>query len=389
MPVTCPFCPLRCDDLVVQVDRARVSLRSIDCPLAAEGFQRLSDATESAIAGATSPPAAEIDAIAARIAAFHTLSISGTIVDIHTARSAIRFAEAVGGVADVLETRSTAAVRRAVERDGLIAATLGELRQRADSVVFIGDPTRDCPRLFERFLSSGPAELVRQRRFLSLGEAIVGDFPSAQYTHFSVGDNEVHHRLAEARMVLRHGRSDSGGVADWLREGTYTGWLWSSDALDPLAASALVGLIGDLNRDRRAVAVSLSGDATFRSVATWLSGFSGPVNFAGATPELCEKTTAAALPAIIWLQPYPTAPPPPVDDRFLVVIGMADAEVVDRADFYLPASVPGIDVSGSTVRGDGTVCLPLHAARSSALPSAATRLAELATVVAQRRLAAC
>lgn len=336
----------------------------------------------------TTPPVAEVESIAARLAALPSLSVSGTMVDIHTARAAVRFAEAVGGVVDAWETPSTAAMRRAVERDGLIAATLGELGQRADSVVLIGDPTDDCPRLFERFLSSGPVELARQRRFLSLGDASV-DLPDAQHTHLRIDDEGIHRRLAEARLALRTDRSDTAGIADWLRKGTYTAWLWSSDAIDPLAASALIGLIDELNRKRRAVAVALSGDATFRSVATWLSGLSGPIDFGGAVPELLENSTAATLPAAIWLQPFPTAPPPPDDGRLLVVIGMASAEVIERADLYLPASVPGIDMTGSTVRGDGTVCLPLHAVRISPLPSAATRLAELATDVAQRRLATC
>lgn len=311
------------------------------------------------------------------------------MVDIQTARAAVRFATTVGGVVDALETRSAAAMRRTVERDGLVAATLGELRQRADSVVFIGDPTRECPRLFERFLASGPSPLVRQRRFLSLGEARVGNLAGPQYTHMAFGDDEVHQRLAETRWALRTGRSDACRIADWLREGVYTAWLWSSDSIDSLAASALVGLIGDLNRERRAVAIPLSGDATFRSVATWLSGFSGPVDFTGAVPQLCETATAAALPAVIWLQPFPTAPPPPADGRFLIVIGMADADVIARTDCYLPAAVPGIDLAGSTFRGDGTVCLPLHAVRRAPLPSAAARLGELATLVAQRRLPAC
>lgn len=389
MLVTCPFCPLRCDDLVVQFHGSRLALLDINCPLAAKGFQRVSAAAESLLTQVeTTPPVAEVESIAARLAALPSLSISGTMIDIRTVRAAVRFAEAVGGVVDACETRSTAAMRRAVERDGLFAATLGELRQRADSVVLIGDPTDDCPRLFERFLSSGPVELARQRRFLSLGDASVG-VPDAQHTHLRIGDEEIHRRLAEARLALRTDRSDTAGIADWLREGTYTAWLWSSDAIDPLAASALIGLIGELNRERRAVAVPLSGDATFRSVATWLSGLSGPIDFGGAVPELLENSTAATPPAAIWLQPFPTAPPPPDDGRLLVVIGMAAAEVIERADLYLPASVPGIDVTGSTVRGDGTVCLPLHAARVSPLPSAATRLAELATAVAQRRLAAC
>lgn len=360
----------------------------LDCPLASEGYRRVSAATESAVAG-TAVSAAKFDSVASRLAASASLAISGTMIDIHTARAAVRLGEAAGGVVDAWETRSTASIRRAVERDGLISATLGELRQRADSIVLIGDPTADYPRLVERFLAHGPAELAQPRRFLSLGGPRLSDLANAHSTQLAVDGNALHQHLAEARLALRTGRSDSRGIADWLRQGTYTAWLWSCEAIDALAASVLVGLISDLNRQRRAVAVTLSGDATFRSVATWLSGFSGPIDFGGAAPELYEHGPHADLPALVWLQPFPTAPPPPADERTLVVIGTADAEVVERADLYLPAGVAGIDAGGSTVRGDGTVCLPLHAVRSSPLPTAATRLAELTSGIAQRRLAAC
>lgn len=378
MLVTCPFCPLRCDDLVVRVAGARVVPQGLDCPRAEAGFAGLSAETERLSGDSGSPSASSLVAsLIDRLANASAVRISGTFVDVNTARAAVRLAAASGGIVDAAETISSAAVRRASERDGIVAATLSELRQRADAVVIIGDPVDECPRLIERFLASGPDPLAASRRFLSLGETRIAGLPADRYTHVQVGRGDLHRLLAEARGALRVGKGDASGMAAWLREATYSGWVWSSEELDPLAAGTLIGMTTELNRERRAVLVPLASDTTLRSVATWLSGLSGPVDFGSGTPQLLEKPTPTAL--TLWLQPYPTAPPPPLEDSFLVVLGMADAELAERADLYLPAGVPGIDFAGSTFRGDGTVCLPLHAVRDCGLPSAADLLRELAT----------
>lgn len=389
MLVTCPFCPLRCDDLVVRAEGARVVPQELDCPRAREGFARVSDEAERLIAEDRRPlPSSSlafldgriVDGIVERIAIAAAIRISGTTVDVNTARAAVRLAVASGGVIDAAETVSSAAMRRATEREGIVAATLAEIRQRADAVVIVGDPVEECPRLIERFLEAGPAELAARRRFLSIGETRIAGLPVDRYTHVEVARGDTHRLLAEARGAMRVGKADTSGVAAWLREATYSGWVWSSEVLDPLAAGTLIGLVTELNQDRRAVLVPLASDATFRNVATWLTGLSGPIDFGSGTPELLEKLAATSL--TLWLQPYPTAPPPPLDDSFLVVLGMADADVAERADLYLPTGVPGIDFAGSTFRGDGTVCLPLYATRDCGFPSAAHVLAEIATHLA-------
>lgn len=383
MSITCPFCPLRCDDVVVRAEGKRVIPEGLDCSLAVRGFERVSYAAEVLLAsnhpGEMSPAVARL---VDRLTDSAPVSISGTMIDIGTARAAVRLAAASGGVIDAVETISSGAMRRAVERDGIVAATLAEVRQRADSVVMIGDPSEEYPRLLERFLAAGPAPLAGQRRFLSIGEARIAGLPTDRYRHIPVGLGDTHRVLAEARGGIRVGRSDASGVADWLREGHYTAWLWASDVVDALTAGVLVGLVADLNRERRAVAVPLGSDATLRSVATWLTGLSGPVDFSGGWPQLLEQPVAAST--AIWLQPHPTAPPPPLGSDFLAVIGMADAELVERADLYIPCGAPGIDVAGSTYRGDGTVCLPLHAPRDSGLPSPAEVLLEIAARLADR-----
>jgi formylmethanofuran dehydrogenase subunit B len=46
-------------------------------------------------------------------------------------------------------------------------------------------------------------------------------------------------------------------------------------------------------------------------------------------------------------------------------------------------ATPGVDVAGHLFRADGVVLLPLHAARSTALPTAAQVLAGLHAAMAQ------
>ncbi|MEO1529486.1 MAG: hypothetical protein AAFX06_29030, partial [Planctomycetota bacterium] len=54
---------------------------------------------------------------------------------------------------------------------------------------------------------------------------------------------------------------------------------------------------------------------------------------------------------------------------------------IERAEAFLPAATVGVDHHGTTIRGDGSVCLPLSAPRPSDEPDSVSVLSDLLNVI--------
>jgi formylmethanofuran dehydrogenase subunit B len=316
-----------------------------------------------------------------------TPTIGGTIIDVQTARAAIRLAADLRGVIDVCGSSSEAAFGGVMEREGYVGATLAEMDTRADSVVLIGPVRRELPRLLSRFFSGRVATGDKPRRMMVLGHRDPEDdleIPAAWLSP----EGKLIDQLAATRSALRHGTDDQP-LADWLRSADYTAFLWSRDTLGPLEASMVAGLVDQLNEDRRAVMIPVAESATFRNVASWLTGLAGPLDFRDLPPITCQPAAMLGGDLRIWLQPFPDSPPPPDDRRPLIVIGAADAALVRRSDIYLRTAVPGIEAAGTTFRGDGTVTLRMESWCETPFPHADAVLREIAVGVLGRRRQRC
>ena len=153
--VACTRCGCVCDDLTVQVDDGRICSVSGACSLAESWF--LDQETKQ-------PPVAEVEgrsvsldeatARAADILAgakwplVYGLSRSST----DGQRAAVRLADAIAGNVDTTASLCHAPSIMAIQEAGESTCSLGEVRNRADLVVFWGvDAVRSHPRHFERY----------------------------------------------------------------------------------------------------------------------------------------------------------------------------------------------------------------------------------------------
>jgi len=153
--VACTVCGCVCDDLRVTVENGRITKAVGTCHLSEEWFLK-QDSRQ--------PPAAEIDgkevlvdvAIerAAEILAsakwplIYGLSRSST----EGQRAAVTLAEQIGANIDTTASLCHAPSIMAIQEVGESTCTLGEIKNRADLVVFWGvDPVETHPRHFERY----------------------------------------------------------------------------------------------------------------------------------------------------------------------------------------------------------------------------------------------
>lgn len=403
MLATCPFCPLRCDDFPVvshidDNDSRRVPVLHVPegyCDRATASLKALNKQLASCVGSVNLTFASE--SLAAKMMQLEDAAgqaewgLGGLCLDLQTARWGVRLAAGLGGRLEFAASPSAVAFRLAGERSGWTAATLGELTQRIDSIVLVGDVLGHYPRLLKRWIIDGAREeITARRRYCHL-------ISSDQRANVSVLEGAtvieyqpamLHERLAAVRLADRQ-KNCQDPLQQWLQQGDSTAWLWSGDVFDVTAASTLCELINEMNQQRRCVAIPLADDALARNVTSWLSGVAGPVDFR-CLPVTRQSWESPAVPLRLWLQPYPTAPPPPVDDAYLVVVGLADEETRARADLYVRTRVPGIEQAGTTLRGDGTVSLPLsQICAAGELPTTAAVLEHWASDIPLRRMQRC
>lgn len=308
--VTCTICGCVCDDLSVTIRGDRVAGITPGCALAEPWF-----AAQSSWAGVPSAyvhgqPVECEEAVAAaadllgraRAPLIYGLSRSSTPGQ----RAAVRLADALGATIDTTASTCHAPSIMAVQQLGESTATLGEIANRADLVVYWGsDPLRSHPRHLERFVETAGQFVPRGRsgRHLSVVD-VVETATAAQADSFirvtPGGDFELIWVLRALAAGIDLPAYDYAGVpwasitalAERLRTCTY-GVVFFGLGLTrhgPAHANveALLRLVTDLNAHTRFVArrMRIPGDvAGADTVLCWQTGYPFAVNLARGFPR--------------------------------------------------------------------------------------------------------
>lgn len=403
---TCPACGCLCDDLRIALEDDRIVGIEAACALGARWFAAESARPIGAIAaidGAPSAPEAALDCAAAILREARCPVVFGlTRTVLETTREALALADLLG--ARVVLDRSDDECRRVVayQNQGRVTATLGEVKTRADALVFWRcDPARTHPRHFERYSADAVGRFVPGGRSGRL--VIVVDHErtaSAEAADLFVRLPEGDDLAAfKTLRLLLSGRSvdpaplgiDAETLAA-LRQRAASKRYWAifagADELDPGRSSAaweeLARLVREANEVARVVLLGLgrAGNlAGAEAVLTWQTGFLGGVEFSGAGPrplegrgtlaDLLESGAADAVLAVAdgWPEGLSDAAVRHLASIPRIVIGPpALFEGRPGPTLALAAATPAIDASGTLVRVDG-VSLPVRALFAGRLPA--------------------
>jgi formylmethanofuran dehydrogenase subunit B len=416
----CPFCPLLCDDLVVEARAdATLAVSNTEC-------QRLDEAL--ACYGAVdaqcrnSVDGQDVDLDTALAGAVRILAsarrplFASLATDVPGTRALYTLAAGCGAILDHLHGDALNAATLALQDRGSFFTTLSEVRSRADLLVFFGcQPSRRYPRFFTRVL----AGTERKRDLVFIGCApdpaasgIVNARVQAILPDVDPFDTlAVWSALCEGREAHALQQDGTGTVEALVRlqeriaAAHYTVVVYEAAALPgPHAAlliEALNRIVKAANRTVRAGCLALGGDDGALSVnqtVTWLSGLplrtrvSTPARLAGTAPldydpyryRTDRLLAEGEIDALLWIASFaPPAWPQALDPAVPAIVlghpGLAEAARARGATtVFIPVATPGIDSAGHLFRIDGSVVMPLAAARGAALPSVATVVARLA-----------
>jgi formylmethanofuran dehydrogenase subunit B len=401
--VSCPFCGLVCDDLVVAEGAGRLKVRANGCRTAASAFERESSpgTSEPRISG---HPAALKDAIAeaARLlrGARQPL-IAGLATDVAGAQAAGSLADRCGGVLDHMNSPAMMRNTLVLQDTGWITTTLSEVRNRADLLVIADtDVVTRFPRFFERCIANQETLFGENRRceIIFLGPELPDELtvPGVTVKVVPCDTRRLHEafgllralaakRQVQAAVVAGVPLREWQELADLLCAARYGVVTWAAADFDfphaELAVQALCELVKDLNRITRFSCLPLGGsegDLTADSVHLWQTGFGSRTAYGSGHPEydpyhlsVAPLLQSGEADALVWISSFNEARTPPSCSAPTIVLGRAGMVCAREPEVFIPVGTPGMDHAGHLFRTDRVVALPLRQLRESSLPSVA------------------
>jgi formylmethanofuran dehydrogenase subunit B len=384
--VTCLGCGCACDDITIVVKEERIAEARNACGLGVAWFGDGTAPAEIRVAGrAASLEQALGEAARLLTAAQRPLVYLAGDISCETQREAVGIADRLRAAVDSLAGTAGAGVL-AAQRRGRAGATLGEIRQRADLVVFWGvDPSARYPRYGSRYaVEPRGVAAPRGRKSRTVIAVDVGE---------NRGPAEADGRVAIAAAdevdgleVMR--ATVQGRLAEWddarfrpmmelarrLTTARYGAIVADSEPgpapADPSRAEALVALAQVLNGPTRCALSTLRGGGNRSgadAVLTWQTGFPFAVDFARGHPSYRPHAGSAGLLAdsvdVALVIGAATSLPEPLATGLArvasVVIGPRASAAPFRPAVTVDTGVAGIHEGGTAFRMDD-VPLPLR-----------------------------
>ena len=167
--VTCLGCGCLCDDIALTVAGGRITEARNACEIGAAGSSptgRRTGWTAATIDGRVADRGEALDRAAEILGRAKAPVVLGlTRTSTETVGVAVAIADRIGAVMGLGRAGEAISRTLAVQRVGKVSASLGEVKNRADVVVFWGvDPVVTHPRHFERYSVDPPGRFVPRGR---------------------------------------------------------------------------------------------------------------------------------------------------------------------------------------------------------------------------------
>lgn len=307
--VACTICGCVCDDLKLSIEGGRITKAERACALAEPWFlgQESAQPPAAMLEGAPATLEAGLDRAAkifraARAPLIFGLSRSST----EGQRASVALADRIGATIDTTASLCHAPSIVALQQVGESTSSLGEIKNRADLVIFWGcDPTETHPRHLERYSVEPAGELVagRSDRTVVVADALRTATAELADVYLPIEPGRDFEALWTLRALIRgmppRHPEDCGAPLPRLVElaermkscrcGVFFFGLGLSTAgLGHLNVTALLALVRDLHRFTRfhARRMRMMGDvAGADSVLIWQTGFPFSVNLARGYPR--------------------------------------------------------------------------------------------------------
>ena len=303
--VPCLGCGCGCDDVTVTLSGQRITDVSPVCPIGRAWFGDGSIPLEIRRSGG---PATLDDAITAAAqlllkARGRLLVFIGADLTSQAQRLAVALADQLDATVDSGTSATAAEGLLSAQRRGRAGATLGELRNRADTILFWGfDPSQRYPRFMTRYVDPAGTHVPEGRRGRTIMAVSVGSDSAPEGTDVSLtldpGEEVTALSFMRAslqgpvRSQLSAGVARAVELAGRLAKARYAVLVNDaepgSQPRNPLRPEALMALAQALNGPTRAALISLRSGGNrvgAESVLTWQTGYPLSVDYSHGFPQ--------------------------------------------------------------------------------------------------------
>lgn len=412
--VTCLGCGCACDDIRVVVRDGRIVQTERACPLGATWFGDGVVPARAAVAGRGSTLEVALDRAAAVLAdAVRPLVYVAPSLSCDAQRAAVAIADVLGSRLDSVTSATARTATLAAQRRGRAGATLGEIRNRADLVIFWGvDPGARYPRFGERYAPDPVGTAVPAgragRRVVAVDVGAARGYAAADERLTVPAENESAvlaalraTLLAGDRGALLAGPGAPGAelarvLARRITEARYVAVVYDGEAADAGArAEGLIVLAQAANGPTRCALVALRGGGNRSgadAVFTWQTGYPMAVDFARGAPSYDAAHADAAAQAdhdAVLLVGDAAAVPVKVAallasaECLCVTVGPFATAVTPTPEVAVDVGLPGVHEGGMALRMDD-VPLPLTPPLPGVVPEGGVVLTALAARLRER-----
>jgi formylmethanofuran dehydrogenase subunit B len=408
--VTCLGCGCGCDDLTVQVRDGRIVDLSPACPISrawfGDGVVPTAVRKDGREVGFEDGVAGAAEVLADAVGS--CLVYLGLDISSQTQRTALAVADLVKARVDTATSASAGEGLLAAQRRGRCAASLGEIRNRADVVVFWGvDPAERYPRYTSRYaLHPNGTHVGKDRAARTVIAVSVGADRSIAGADFSLElrpEEEVAVlSLIRASVLGQPAPSPTPStthaleIASRLSRAHYAVLVHdaenSAEQRDPLRTEALIALSQALNTPTRAALSSLRGGGNrvgAEAVLTSQTGYPFAVDFSRGYPRYApplqpsRSRGATRVLLVVGSPPDSWSPPGSSKDFTTLIVGPRASESKLQPHIAIDTGVAGIHEAGTAYRMD-EVPLELTPPLENRTRSAASVIQTLAALVAAR-----
>jgi formylmethanofuran dehydrogenase subunit B len=389
---TCIYCGCLCDDIELHAEYGKVVDARQACVLGRAWFFNRKEeqpARATLLDGRPVTMRAAVEAAAAILHGAHMPLVFGLgQSSCESQRAAILLAEQIGGVVDSHTSLTHGPSKIGAQLVGKVSCTLGEVRNRADLVIYWGvNPVETHPRHLSKFALIPKGKFVpggRRDRTMVLVD--VRETPSARAAdRFLQIRSGADFELLTALRALVRGEAVSDGLAeasgltgdqlaDLVRrlKSTRFGVFFFGAGLTAtrgkhMNVAALLALTADLNAFTKFTAMPMrdhGNEAGADNVMSWLTGYPFAVDFSRGYPRsnpgeftavdlLARKEVDAAL--IVAADPWTTMPQAALDHLNRIPHVVIDRNIPTRprrARVHFTTAAPGISASGTAYRMD-------------------------------------
>ncbi len=407
--VTCLGCGCGCDDLTVQVKDGRIVDVAPACPVAQAWF---GDGSVPDAITRSGTPASLDQAIAGaastlRESAGRVLVYLGPELSSQAQRTALAIADLLRARVDTATSRPAATGLLAAQRRGRAAATLAEIRNRADVILFWAvDPRDRYPRFISRFVDATGTHVPAGRKGRRLIAVSVGADrgPPGADMELAIAPSEEIDALSVMRATVLGNTLGSlsatlqtaAQAATALRDAKYGILVHEAEAAsessNPLRAEGLIALTQALNGPTRAALCSLraGGNRTgAESVLTSQTGYPMAVDFSQGFPRYKPGNRALETPADVAVvlvagsvAELTTETAAEFGRVPTIVIGPRASQAPFPTHIAIDTGIAGIHEAGTGYRMD-EIPLPLRPPLTGARSSAETLRSLLASLRAR------